>query len=115
MPKKNNSPGKSFCSVLKGQPINRNEPIVIFDEYGPVRMIRNEKWKYVYRYPSGPHELYDLYADPDERINLVENGEHRKIISELKFQMDAWFDKYVLPSKNGLLQDGTAYGQSSLV
>ncbi len=39
---------------------------MVFDEYGLVRMIRTREWKYVHRYPYGPHELYDLTRDPDE-------------------------------------------------
>ena len=27
-------------------------------------MIRTQEWKYVHRYPYGPHELYDLVNDP---------------------------------------------------
>ncbi len=48
-----------------------SESIVVFDEYGPVRMIRTREWKYVHRYPYGPHELYHLAGDPGERMALV--------------------------------------------
>ena len=44
---------------------------MVFDEYGPVRMIRNTEYKYIHRYPYGEHEFYDLKADPDENINLI--------------------------------------------
>ena len=47
--------------------------IVIVDEYGPVRMVRNHDWKLVQRYPEGPNELYHLSQDPDEEVNLYEN------------------------------------------
>ena len=42
---------------------------MIYDEYGPVRMIRTRAWKYVHRCPYGPHELYDLANDPEEKAN----------------------------------------------
>ena len=41
--------------------------VVILDEYGSGRMIRNREWKYIHRYPYGPHELYCLARDPGER------------------------------------------------
>ncbi|MBR7839697.1 sulfatase-like hydrolase/transferase [Actinospica durhamensis] len=64
-------PGRSFTDLLDGStPRPRpglptaTEPerdrVVVYDEYGPVRMIRTADWKYVHRYPHGPHELYDL-------------------------------------------------------
>ena len=60
-------PGRSFRPALLGETDDAQDEVVIFDEYGPVRMIRTQEWKYVHRYPYGPHELYDLVNDPDER------------------------------------------------
>ncbi len=34
-------------------------------------MVRTRDWKYVHRYPDGPHELYDLARDPGERANVA--------------------------------------------
>ena len=42
-------------------------PVFVLDEYGPTRMIRTHRWKYVHRYPDGPNELYDLANDPHLR------------------------------------------------
>ena len=44
------------------------------DEYGPNRMIRGRRFKYVARYPYGPNELYDLETDPGETKNLLKEG-----------------------------------------
>ncbi|MGD2175564.1 MAG: sulfatase-like hydrolase/transferase, partial [Candidatus Brocadiaceae bacterium] len=66
-------PGRSFVPVWTGQTDEVREDVVVFDEYGPVRMIRTREWKYVHRYPNGPHELYNLQEDPDERENLAED------------------------------------------
>jgi len=92
---------------------------VIFDEYGPVRMIRTEEWKYVHRYPNGPNELYDLVNDPDERRNLIDDPIQKKRVEELKAQMEDWFAKYVEPSRDGIIDDGTEppdhHGQVRLV
>lgn len=54
-------PGKSIVPLLsKTKSKEKDNHIVVYDEYGPVRMIRTKKWKYIHRYPYGPYELYDL-------------------------------------------------------
>ena len=63
-------PGRSFSALLEGRDLSGDDQVVVFDEYGPTRMIRTAEWKYIHRYPYGPHELYDLVNDPDERQNL---------------------------------------------
>ena len=63
-------PGRSFRGLLEHGIALRDRDIVVYDEYGPVRMVRTREWKYVHRDPDGPHELYDLRRDPGERVNL---------------------------------------------
>jgi len=111
VPKKENLPGRSFLPLLKEDEEKTNEEVFIFDEYGPVRMIRNEEWKYVYRHAYGPHELYNLKEDPKETNNLIDKPEYKEIIKELKEKMDRWFSRYVIPSRDGLKEDGTQMGQ----
>ena len=65
-------PGFSFAPLLRGEGGSGRGEVVVFDGYGPVRMIRTRDWKYVHRYPYGPHELYDLNGDPEERDNRIE-------------------------------------------
>ena len=57
---------------------------MVFDEYGPVRMIRNQDWKYIHRYPYGPHELYYLTEDPEEKENLYGQEAYEKIAVEMR-------------------------------
>src|SRR5206468_4094115 len=81
-------PGHSFLPVLQGQPDPQaREEVVIYDEYGPVRMIRTTEWKYVFRHPDGPHDLYDLANDPDERRNLAEEPGQQARIRDLHARM----------------------------
>ena len=102
LPEGRNLPGRSFRPALDGDPAPVNEFIVVYDEYGPVRMIRTREWKYVYRHPEGPHDLYDLVNDPDERENrATEPGQQRRM-RELQGQMDEWFARYVQPEHDGL-------------
>ena len=101
-PTQQNLPGSSFLPVLLGQEETHNEAVCIFDEYGPVRMIRTEDWKYVYRHAHGPDELFDLVTDPDERVNLANDGDYQDKRLELKGRMDEWFARYVIPERDGL-------------
>ena len=80
-------PGRSFRPALLGETDDAQDEVVIFDEYGPVRMIRTQEWKYVHRYPYGPHELYDLVNDPDERKNLVDEKSKVSLVKEMRQQL----------------------------
>jgi choline-sulfatase len=105
-------PGKSFAPLLHGEELGDRQSIVVFDEYGPVRMIRTYEWKYVHRYPYGPNELYDLKNDPGERINLVEDKARQSIVNTMKEQLDAWFNRYVVPEVDGARE--AVYGKGQL-
>ena len=56
-------PGRSFADVFDGN-TEKAGAVVVYDEYGPTRMIRTEEWKYICRSPYGPDELYHLSEDP---------------------------------------------------
>ena len=114
VPQDRNLAGKSFLSLLEGRSGGR-EHVVVYDEYGPVRMIRTRDWKYVYRHSHGPHELYDLVNDPVERTNLVDELSEKGRIGEMKAMMDEWFAQYVDPVRDGLAQEGTLHGQTTRV
>lgn len=90
-------PGKSFLNYIFNDGIKQenDNAIVVYDEYGPVRMIRSERYKYVHRYPFGPNELYDLEQDPSEDKNLFEDEDYRHILINMKKNLDNWFLKYV--------------------
>ena len=102
VPQGRNLPGRSFRGLLEGEPDAGNEFVVVFDEYGPVRMIRTRQWKYVHRYPDGPNELWDLVNDPDERNNRIDDPNQQQRIKELRGEMEQWFARYVEPEHDGL-------------
>jgi len=104
-------PGTSFARVWTGQTDQAREEVVVYDEYGPVRMIRTPEWKYVHRYPYGPHELYDLARDPDERRNLVGEESSRAVVGELRRRLARWFERYVVPRLDGVRCPVTGMGQ----
>jgi arylsulfatase A-like enzyme len=115
MPNADALPGQSFARLLEaGNAGGGRDHVVIFDEYGPVRMIRTEQWKYVHRYPYGPHELYDMVNDPDERTNRIDDGACEEIVVELRGRLDAWFVRYVDPAVDGAREPVTGTGQRDL-
>lgn len=113
-------PGRSFLPLLLcGQEDPYRENVIVLDEYGPNRMIRTKTWKYIHRYPHGPHELYDLEHDPEERFNLLEENRFfqygpdfiREKAASLKFRLDAWFLKYVDPTIDAAREPVQGRGQ----
>jgi arylsulfatase A-like enzyme len=107
-------PGQSFACLLRGEKLAGRENIVVYDEYGPVRMIRNREWKYVHRHPYGPHELFDLVKDPDERNNLIECSGYRDRVREMRAGLEKWFVRYVDPRMDGSRESVTGSGQLGL-
>ncbi len=110
-PEADSLPGTSFAPLLRGEDLAGRDDVVVFDEYGPVRMIRTKEWKYVHRYAFGPHELYDLANDPGEVRNLVADGSHTAQIATLKGRLDSWFVRYVDPAMDGTHEAVTGKGQ----
>jgi arylsulfatase A-like enzyme len=104
-------PGCSYRSVWMGEESEARDEVVVYDEYGPVRMIRTHDWKYVHRYPYGPHELWDLVNDPGERRNLIDERQHAALVEEMRARMARWFERYVDPQRDGLRANVTGIGQ----
>lgn len=104
-------PGHSFKHVLEGRGTAGHEAIVVYDEYGPVRMVRTRDWKYVHRFPTGPHELFDLRTDPGERTNLVDDPAAKDVVGHLRGRLHDWFEQYVDPQRDGRDKGVTGCGQ----
>lgn len=103
-------PGHSFADVLLGGADTDNH-VVILDEYGNSRMIRNREWKYIHRYPYGPHELYHLTADPGEKENLIDHPEYAAVRQELLDALQKWYYTYASPAVDGSREAVTGFGQ----
>lgn len=110
-----NLPGASFLQVVEGRAGESREDVVIYDEYGPVRMIRTREWKYVERHPEGPDELYNLVDDPGERTNLVSDSARSGRVKEMKGRLAEWFARYVDPARDGWRQPVSGGGQRRMV
>lgn len=103
-------PGKSFSDVFTGNSEGGGS-IVVFDEYGPTRMIRSEEWKYICRTPYGPDELYHLTADPEENNNLIDDPAYIEQINSMYSQLTGWFYTYADPAVDASREGVTGYGQ----
>lgn len=112
MPADVSLPGKSFVNCLNSEKEKqKDEEIVVFDEYGPVRMIRNREWKYVHRYPYGKHELYHISVDSLEEHNLYGDPQYENQVITMKNRMERWFNQYVNPEVDGSREGVTGCGQ----
>lgn len=105
-----NLPGKSFAPILL-EGAKEDNHVVILDEYASSRMIRNREWKYIHRYPYGPHELYHLASDPEERINLVDKPQYRDIKRKLLDSLQKWYFTYADPAVDGTRESVSGFGQ----
>ncbi len=110
-------PGRSFQEIFQGEVPDGRDAVVVYDEYGPVRMIRTEEYKYIHRYPYGENEFYDLKADPGEESNLALSKDPAvlKTIAALRSRMEQWFVQYSDPDKDGTKQAVCGLGQIDLV
>jgi choline-sulfatase len=59
--------------------------------YAPLVSLRQGRWKYN-RCALDPEQLFDLEADPQERINLAEVAEHQGTLADFRAQADARWD-----------------------
>lgn len=87
-------PGRRFDDLLCGNENSVDRKIVVFDEYGPVRMIRQNGWKLIWNYLDNTCELYQLQNDPDEQHDLAGDLQNQSMIQALKNEMDNWFREY---------------------
>lgn len=113
-------PGRSFARLLlaaagEADPAAGDDRVVVFDEYGPARMIRSHEWKYIHRWPDGPNELYHLTEDPGETVNLIENDELQPMRQQLADELAAWFGRHLRPEKDGQQLPVIGTGQAGLV
>ncbi len=97
MPTKPKSPGRDHSAVLAGQEIVRGTDDFVCFEFETCRAIRTDQWKLVLRNPEGPHELYDMKADPGERFNLFGQPGTESVKAGLQKRLEAFFAEYADP------------------
>ena len=103
LPANSDYAGTSMLPLLLEPEVDCNWRQVQFGEYGTVRMARSGRYKLIRRHPNGPHELFDLEADPRETRNFIDSSSHLAVISELSGLMETHFRRYSRPDKSGTL------------
>ena len=88
-------PGTSYAPALSGASLEWDD--AIFYEFENVRLIRTDRWKYTWRHPDGPDELYDMQSDVGERNNLAGSTALATTIRELRGRIESFFGSYVDP------------------
>lgn len=99
------TPGKSFLPLLQGEAIPWKTHQIV--EAATNRMIRTESGKLIRRYPNKLGDLYpdaffDLREDPRETENRIDNPRYAETIAELDALMQAHFDTYADPAREGI-------------
>lgn len=107
-------PGRSFLPAILGEEFQQDEHVVVMDEYGPNRMIRGRRYKYIKRYPYGPNELYDLQEDPGEKNNLLLMADYGELEQSMNYELEQWFLRYVNPEIDGAKEPVFGSGQVNL-
>ena len=79
--------GGSYAAMLRGEEMDWDN--TRYGEFGDLRMIRDERWKLVWRYPTGPQELFDLREDPEELSNVF--AEYPQVAEAYKARLDAFY------------------------
>ena len=95
-PQKPEPPGRSYAAALRGDAPADWENVVYY-EFENVRAVRTADWKYVERFPEGPHELYDLTADPGEQFNLYGQPLQAETQRSMQEKLHAFFARYADP------------------
>lgn len=110
------SPGRSFAEEWRtGNTTSADEPVYVYDEYGPARMIRTRRWKWIRRFSFGADELYDLEKDPGENRNLATRPEYDDTRKSLDHRLESFFNALDLrPDRDGRHQDVRGSGQVDL-
>lgn len=86
-------PGRDLSPLLAGRPLELADNAVFY-EMETTRAVRTDAWKYVERHPDGPHELYDMRADPQERFNLFGQPGTQAVKAELAARLHAFFQAH---------------------
>jgi arylsulfatase A-like enzyme len=100
------SPGRTYYNTLHSNP-EPNWDNTVFFEYETTRSIRTENWKLITRFPNGPHELYNLNTDPNERHNLIDQPQHAAQQNDLQARLEEFFVTYADP-KYDLTKSGVS-------
>jgi len=81
--------GASLLPALEGSGAPSGEVIGEYLAEGaiaPIVMIRRGRYKFVHS-PADPDQLFDVSADPDERINLAAQGQRATLVADFRAEV----------------------------
>jgi arylsulfatase A-like enzyme len=96
-PSNRNLPGRSYLPLAQGKALPKDKPwpVHVFGHFRNTEMARDNRYKLVIRNAGkGPNELFDLRADPRERVNQYENLEFSTVRDRLQQQLRAWASRH---------------------
>jgi choline-sulfatase len=87
--------GEPLQGVIDGNaPVENRRAFSEFYAFGYAeRMIRTPRWKYIHSDNFAP-QLYDEVADPQEKVNLADNGAYIGICRELEAALFNGWEKH---------------------
>lgn len=95
--------GQSLLPLLRGQAQGRDGAFAVYfgSQFGlySQRMLRDRRWKYVWN-ATAEDELYDLQADPGERINLATLPACAPELARLRSRLVEWMSETEDPLLN---------------
>ncbi|MEN6608947.1 MAG: sulfatase/phosphatase domain-containing protein, partial [Bryobacteraceae bacterium] len=92
-----NLPGRSYAPLLFNRPLPKKQPWrnMVFGQLRNTEMVRDPRFKLVLRDEgASPSELFDLTADPREKVNLYENPQYVTVRDRLTKELENWRKKY---------------------
>ncbi len=95
-------PGRSFLSLVTNQGDASTWEDIHFGEYGPVRMVKTNRYKLIEFPDEGKSLLTDLVRDPDEVQNFYHESEYQEIKQELQQRIKAFFSLYTSEKFDGI-------------
>ncbi|SHK07654.1 Arylsulfatase A [Shimia gijangensis] len=114
LPAIDKSPGHSLRPLMQGDDVSWDN--AVFMEQEETRAIRTDKWLLMRRVAPCPYEfkteLYDLEADPDERVNVANDPAYADALEAASDRLDTYFSTYCDP-KWDLWKGGTLKSNST--
>ena len=90
---------RSFAALLKGE--SQTWEDAVYMEQEEMRAVRTDEWLYVEQFSGAPHysfenELYDLVADYDEKINLIDDPRGAEVVASLAQKLTEFCARYAI-------------------
>lgn len=85
--------GRSFLPIAKRDPLPKKAPWrnVVFGHFRNTEMARDARYKLVLRNDGkGPNELFDITADPREKVNRYDDPSYVSVRDRLTSDLAAW-------------------------